>query len=182
MDDWPYTELGLLGQGSCAKVTLGAERATGRQVAVKAFDKTAGGDHIIAQARAEIDALSACDHPNIVKLFAVYEDSIDIRLVLEYVSFGELYDFVAIRGRLNEDEARPLFDEIVGALHYLHSNGMCHRDIKLENILLDSTCHVKLVRHDVAHSFSPLSERSGNDSFRTLNRAIHSNAFSVISE
>lgn len=51
------------------------------------------------------------------------EDSIDIRLVMEYVEFGELYDFIALRGRLSEYEARPLFTEIVDALAYLHSQG-----------------------------------------------------------
>ncbi|KAH0508871.1 NUAK family SNF1-like kinase 1 [Microtus ochrogaster] len=63
---------------------------------------------------------------------------------MEYASKGELYDYISERRRLSERETRHFFRQIVSAVHYCHKNGVVHRDLKLENILLDDNCNIKV--------------------------------------
>ena len=77
-------------------------------------------------------------------LFKVYESSEKIILVMEYASGGELYDYLNERKRVTELEARGIFRQIVSAVHFLHKNRIVHRDLKLENILIDSNGDIKV--------------------------------------
>ncbi|MEE6492179.1 hypothetical protein FKM82_016509 [Ascaphus truei] len=63
---------------------------------------------------------------------------------MEYASQGDLYDYISERQRLSEQEARTFFRQIVSAVQYCHANGIVHRDLKLENILLDENKNVKI--------------------------------------
>ncbi|XP_074082861.1 NUAK family SNF1-like kinase 1 isoform X2 [Macrotis lagotis] len=63
---------------------------------------------------------------------------------MEYASKGELYDYISERRRLTERETRHFFRQIISAVHYCHKNGVVHRDLKLENILLDDNCNIKI--------------------------------------
>ena len=74
----------------------------------------------------------------------VYESSEKIILVMEYASGGELYDYLNERKRVSEVEARGIFRQIVSAVHFLHKNRIVHRDLKLENILIDSNGDIKV--------------------------------------
>ena len=65
-------------------------------------------------------------------------------LVTELCSGGELFDYLVERGRLTEGEARRLFGELAVAVGWLHRQGVVHRDLKLENVLLDGELHIKL--------------------------------------
>lgn len=83
--------------------------------------------------------LQYIDHPNIVKLLDTVETSKHYCLILEYVSGGELFDYVNDHYEdSNEDESKRIFIQLVNILEYLHENNIVHRDLKLENILLDS--------------------------------------------
>ncbi len=84
------------------------------------------------------------DHPNIVKLYEVLESSSDIFVVMEYVSGGELFEVVAQKGKLSESEARFYFRQIIQGVEYCHNNLVSHRDLKLENILIDDSKTVKI--------------------------------------
>jgi serine/threonine protein kinase len=64
---------------------------------------------------------------------------------MEYVDGDELYMLVAERKRLDEDFARQIFRQVVSALYYLHYNRIAHRDIKLENIMLNKDGVVKMI-------------------------------------
>ena len=79
-----------------------------------------------------------------LSLFSVYESSEKIILVMEYASGGELYDYLNERKRVSELEARGIFRQIVSAVHFLHKNRIVHRDLKLENILIDSNGDIKV--------------------------------------
>lgn len=83
-------------------------------------------------------------HPNIIKLIDVIETSDSIYTVMEYCAGGELFDLVSSHGRLPEAEAKYFFRQIISAVRHLHSVGLAHRDLKLENILIDSKKVVKL--------------------------------------
>ena len=63
---------------------------------------------------------------------------------MEYISGGELYNIIEQYGKIEEDKARKYFQQIISAIEYTHFNGVSHRDIKLENILIDSKDNTKL--------------------------------------
>ena len=77
------------------------------------------------------------DHQNIVKLYEIYEDERHLSLVLEYCSGGELLDYLFDRHHLCEAEAAHFMHEIFSAVEYLHNQHICHRDLKLQNFMLD---------------------------------------------
>lgn len=74
----------------------------------------------------------------------MFENKDKIVIIMEYASKGELYDYISERRRLSERETRHFFRQIVSAVHYCHKNGVVHRDLKLENILLDDNCNIKV--------------------------------------
>ena len=83
-------------------------------------------------------------HPSIVQLYEILATESHVWLVSELCSGGELFDYLVERGRFPEAEARRLFGELVVAVGYLHRHGVVHRDLKLENVLLDGDLRVKL--------------------------------------
>uniref|UniRef100_A0A8C2M9Z7 non-specific serine/threonine protein kinase n=1 Tax=Cricetulus griseus TaxID=10029 RepID=A0A8C2M9Z7_CRIGR len=83
-------------------------------------------------------------HPHIVQLLQIIETKQKTYLVMECASRGPLLKHVTQCGHLGEEEARTLFQELTSAIKYIHSHNIVHRDIKSENILLDSEGHIKL--------------------------------------
>jgi serine/threonine protein kinase len=118
----------------------------------------------------EIEALSRLSHSNVVKFLeaTIIDDSVCI--VTEYVQGCELFEHVSHRGRLSEDEARPVLAQIVSAMLHLHAKQIVHRDIKLENILISESGAIKLVDFGLARSYSPSdSERASHQPASTQN-------------
>ena len=76
---------------------------------------------------------------------------------MEYASGGELYDYLNERKRVSEMEARSIFRQIVSAVHFLHKNRIVHRDLKLENILIDANGDIKLADFGLSNNWSPNS-------------------------
>uniref|UniRef100_W5K337 non-specific serine/threonine protein kinase n=1 Tax=Astyanax mexicanus TaxID=7994 RepID=W5K337_ASTMX len=74
-------------------------------------------------------------------------------MVMEYASGGELYEYIQSRQRLTEEEARYFFRQITSAVLYCHTNGVVHRDLKLENILLDQDLNVKLADFGLSNQY-----------------------------
>ncbi|KAF1386959.1 hypothetical protein PFLUV_G00100270 [Perca fluviatilis] len=93
---------------------------------------------------AEIEIMSSLRHPHIISIYEVFENKDKIVIVMEYASKGELYDYISERRRLSERETRHFFRQIVSAVHHCHKNGVVHRDLKLENVLLDENCNIKI--------------------------------------
>ncbi|GFN90903.1 nuak family snf1-like kinase 1 [Plakobranchus ocellatus] len=90
--------------------------------------------------------------------FAVFEKKDKIVLVMDYAQGGELYDYLNNMGRLSEWEARRIFRQIVSAIHCCHQNGIVHRDLKLENIILDDVGNVKIADFGMANYYSHTSK------------------------
>ena len=84
------------------------------------------------------------DHPNIIKLYDVWETSTELYLILEYVEGGELFDHLCAKGRLGTEEALGYFQQIIHAIDYCHRFNIAHRDLKPENLLLDTDMNIKV--------------------------------------
>ncbi|KAL1428316.1 hypothetical protein MTO96_002704 [Rhipicephalus appendiculatus] len=139
-----YTLLETIGSGAFAKVKLAIHVLTGAKVAIKIIRKCSLGMDLRRVSR-EIAALKDLAHQSICRLYQVIETSYRVYLVLEYCPGGELFDYVVQRKRLNEDEARRFFRQIVSAVACVHRRGYAHRDLKPENLLLDADRNVKLI-------------------------------------
>ena len=125
--------------GTYGKVRLGVHRLTGTRVAIKQIPKA-----MSASLTREIHHHRQLHHPHITQLYEVIATESNIWLVTELCSGGELFDYLAEKGRLSEEETRVIFGQLCLAVAYVHSKGIVHRDLKLENVLLDERCRVKL--------------------------------------
>ncbi|KAK3126072.1 hypothetical protein QOZ80_7BG0613500 [Eleusine coracana subsp. coracana] len=139
-------ELGrTIGEGTFAKVRIAKNTETGEHVAIKILDKAKVLKHkLVEQIKREICTMKLIQHPNVVRLYEVMGSKTRIYIVLEYVMGGELHDIIASSGKLKEDEARRYFQQLINAVDYCHSRGVYHRDLKLENLLLDIAGTLKI--------------------------------------
>ena len=132
-----YNFIKELGKGSYGHVIRVQNRATGLIYACKKMNKRKIKDK--NRFKTEIDLLRATDHPNIIKLYEIYEDSIYIYLIMEECTGGEFFDRLAKKAKTQnmytEKDAAKIFKQILEAVNYLHAHGVCHRDLKPENIL-----------------------------------------------
>uniref|UniRef100_A0A2K5WLT5 non-specific serine/threonine protein kinase n=1 Tax=Macaca fascicularis TaxID=9541 RepID=A0A2K5WLT5_MACFA len=138
-----YEFLETLGKGTYGKVKK-ARESSGRLVAIKSIRKDKIKDEQdLMHIRREIEIMSSLNHPHIIAIHEVFENSSKIVIVMEYASRGDLYDYISERQQLSEREARHFFRQIVSAVHYCHQSRVVHRDLKLENILLDANGNIK---------------------------------------
>ncbi|KAG7995660.1 hypothetical protein I3843_01G121200 [Carya illinoinensis] len=139
-------ELGrTLGEGNFGKVKLAKNIETGQSFAVKILEKTKIINlKITDQIKREIATLKLLKHPNVVRLHEVLASKTKIYMVLEYVTGGELFDRIASKGRLKENVGRKVFQQLIDAVSYCHTKGVFHRDLKLENVLIDARGSIKI--------------------------------------
>ncbi|CAI9767075.1 unnamed protein product [Fraxinus pennsylvanica] len=134
-----------LGIGSFGKVKIAEHTLTRHKVAVKILNrKKIKNMDMEEKVRREIKILRLFMHPHIIRLYEVVETHSDIYVVMEYVKSGELFDYIVEKGRLQEEEARNFFQQIISGVEYCHRNMVVHRDLKPENLLLDSKRNVKI--------------------------------------
>ncbi|CAD8044835.1 unnamed protein product [Paramecium primaurelia] len=135
-----YTNIKVLGKGTFAKVLLAEKIVNKSKFAVKTFQKIALMDKNNTQRQGllnEINLLRSCDHPNIIKLYEIYESGDYIYLVMELLEGGELFDLILETPQFLESKIALIMFKIFDALEYLHTKNIMHRDIKPENILLN---------------------------------------------
>ncbi|XP_065212655.1 probable serine/threonine-protein kinase nek3 [Planococcus citri] len=144
-----------LGQGTYGKVQLGINKETGQEVAIKTIRKSKiETEADLIRIRREIQIMSSVRHPNIIHIYEVFENREKMVLVMEYAAGGELYDYLSERKVLVEEEARRIFRQIATAIYYCHKHNICHRDLKLENILLDEEGNAKIADFGLSNVFS----------------------------
>ncbi|KAH7564650.1 hypothetical protein JRO89_XS09G0001900 [Xanthoceras sorbifolium] len=149
----------ILGQGAFAKVYYGNNLATQESVAIKVIKidqvKKQG---LTEQIKREISVMRLVRHPNIVEFKEVMATKTKIFFVMEYVRGGELFAKIT-KGRLKEELARNYFQQLISAVDFCHSRGVYHRDLKLENLLLDENENLKVADFGL----SSLPDQVGND-------------------
>ncbi|GAB2294191.1 CBL-interacting serine/threonine-protein kinase 1 [Dionaea muscipula] len=139
-------ELGrTLGEGNFGKVKFAKNVHTGFSFAVKILEKKKIINlKISEQIKREIATLKLLKHPHIVRLHEVLASKTKIYMVLEYVDGGELFNKIASRGKVSEEHGRKLFQQLIDGVSYCHDKGIFHRDLKLENILIDAKGNIKV--------------------------------------
>lgn len=146
-----------LGEGEFGKVKLGW-RKDGKhpsQAAIKLIkrDSIPQGSEKENKIHREITALKKLRHPNIVRLVEVLQNDKYIGIVLEYASGGELFEYILEHKYLKESMACRLFAQLVSGVDYMHSKGIVHRDLKLENLLLDKHKNIIISDFGFVNSF-----------------------------
>jgi MAP/microtubule affinity-regulating kinase len=136
----------LIGQGAFGKVNLGLNILTGRIVAIKSFNKQTLNKNNENKKKIlyEIDLMKKLNHSNITKILENFETEKYILIIMEYINGGNLFSFVKKRRKLSEKTAKFLFKQIIQGIKYIHSKNIVHRDIKLENILIDLKNNIKI--------------------------------------
>ncbi|KAM9423917.1 death-associated protein kinase 2-like isoform 2-T4 [Salvelinus alpinus] len=155
-----------LGSGQFAIVKRCWEKSTGLEFAAKFIKKRQSRSSRRGVRREEIERevniLQQTQHPNIVTFHDVYENRTDVVLILELVSGGELFDFLAQKESLSEEEATQFIKQILEGVHYLHTRKIAHFDLKPENImLLDKNVplpRIKLIDFGLAHKIEAGAE------------------------
>ncbi|XP_020575322.1 CBL-interacting protein kinase 18-like [Phalaenopsis equestris] len=134
----------MLGKGTFAKVYYARNINTAQTVAIKMIDKEKVLKiGLMDQIKREISVMRLMNHPNIVDLYEVMATKNKIYFVMECMKGGELFNKVA-KGKLKEDVARKFFQQLITAVEFCHSRGVYHRDLKLENLLLDENGNLKV--------------------------------------
>ncbi|ESO84125.1 hypothetical protein LOTGIDRAFT_108136 [Lottia gigantea] len=135
-----------LGEGAFGRVRYGRHIPTNEKVAVKIVNKRVLIKSGIARKslRREGNVLQRLDHPNIIKLYESMTTRTYYYLVFDLAESGSFLEFLIQKRCLLEDEARLVLREIVSAVDHIHTSGFVHRDLRLENLLLDSTGHIKI--------------------------------------
>uniref|UniRef100_A0A8C3L4E4 non-specific serine/threonine protein kinase n=1 Tax=Chrysolophus pictus TaxID=9089 RepID=A0A8C3L4E4_CHRPC len=132
-----YRLLKTIGKGNFAKVKLARHVLTGREVSLFLKKKK-----------------KKKKKKKSLKLFEVIETEKTLYLVMEYASGGEVFDYLVAHGRMKEKEARAKFRQIVSAVQYCHQKCIVHRDLKAENLLLDSDMNIKIADFGFSNEFT----------------------------
>ncbi|KAI4327490.1 hypothetical protein L6164_019943 [Bauhinia variegata] len=140
-----------IGSGNFGVARLMRDKQTQELVAVKYIER---GDKIDENVKREIINHRSLRHPNIVRFKEVILTPTHLAIVMEYASGGELFDRICNAGRFSEDEARFFFQQLISGVSYCHAMQVCHRDLKLENTLLDGSEAPRLKICDFGYSKS----------------------------
>ena len=142
-----YKILDKLGSGSFGKVYLAQNKYTKEKVAMKEIKKSNKDLLSDGEIKDEIEILKSLDHPDIVRIIESYNTKDSYVLVTEYCEGGELYD--QVRNQLSETQIAVIFKQLLSGLAYLHSHNIVHRDLKLENILIQEIEKSKTTGEDL---------------------------------
>jgi len=134
----------LLGKGAFGKVNLALHVASGKLVAIKSFNKSnLLTYHSKKKIKIEIEALSKLFNPFCTQIYDTFQTDTHILIVMEYVC-ADLLSFIRKRGKISENLAKFIFKQMIKGLKYIHKSNIVHRDIKLDNLLIDLSNTIKI--------------------------------------
>lgn len=139
-----YKLVRCIGEGSTSSVWLAQHTVINIQVAIKIINKFSE-NVLVDNIKKEINIMKRLHHPNIVKFFEVIENASFIYIVMEYLTGGTLAEELSVSKKITEAKSRKYITQIMVTLIYLHQCNIMHRDIKAENIMLDSNSNIKLL-------------------------------------
>ncbi|XP_054821861.1 serine/threonine-protein kinase SAPK2-like [Prosopis cineraria] len=140
-----------IGSGNFGVAKLVREKRSGDLYAIKFIER---GTKIDEHVQREIINHRSLKHPNIIRFKEVLLTPTHLAIVMEYAAGGELFERICNAGRFSEDEARYFFQQLISGVSYCHSMEICHRDLKLENTLLDGSAAPRLKVCDFGYSKS----------------------------
>ncbi|ASK63544.1 serine/threonine protein kinase [Virgibacillus phasianinus] len=150
-----YKIKNTIGGGGMANVYLARDIILERDVALKVLRlEYANDDEFIARFDREAQSATSLSHPNIVNIFDVGEEDHILYMVMEYVDGMTLKEYIQKYGPINVDEALDIMKQISSAIGHAHANNIVHRDIKPQNILIDSYGQVKVTDFGIAVALS----------------------------
>jgi len=140
-----YQVLQTIGQGGFSVIYLAYDPSCGRFRAIKSLSKDKlNSEKAIQHFQQEIDTMTIIHHKSLVNVYDVFDDPENYYIVMDYCEGGDLFDYVITHGRISESEAAVVFRQIVEGVATCHSFSVAHRDIKLENILIDTFPHIRI--------------------------------------
>ena len=151
-----YQIKGKIGEGMFGKVKLGVHILTKEKVAIKIFDKgKIKNEKEVEYIEREISILKKLNHYNIIKLYNIIQTENFIFLIQEYVPNGELLHFLENSENMNLSEIQicKIYQQIISGIEYLHEIGVAHRDLKLENILLNFKKDIKIIDFGLSNKY-----------------------------
>ncbi|MEK3935128.1 Stk1 family PASTA domain-containing Ser/Thr kinase [Sporosarcina sp. FSL W7-1349] len=164
-----YEILKGIGDGGMSKVYLAHDIILKRDVAIKVLNYDfANEDELKRRFKREALSATSLTHPNIVDIFDVGEEGELHYLVMEYVEGQTLKKFIQTNGPLRPEEAVPIMRQLVSAISNAHHNGIIHRDIKPQNILMDSDGNVKITDFGIAMALSATVHTKTNSVIGTV--------------
>jgi serine/threonine protein kinase len=158
-----YSVLRLIGKGAFAHVYSAIHKATKLPVALKCLKKSLlEQQDMIKYVQIERHILSYLQHPFIERLYASFQTSSRLVLVLEYCAGGDLRSQLHTFGCFSEELAKKYAAEVFLAVEFLHRNGIIYRDLKLENIVLDSKGHIRLIDFGLSKDIMESSDETSS--------------------
>ena len=150
-----YQFIRTIGEGTFGKVKLSIHIPTKEYVAIKILEKSRIQDkEELERVEKEIKYLKEFNHPNIVQIYEVLEDDPQyFYIVMEYVSGGELFNYIVVNEKLNEKEASFFFCQLINGIKEIHKKKICHRDIKPENLLLTEKKLIKIIDFGLSNEY-----------------------------
>jgi serine/threonine protein kinase len=148
-----YVFVEFIGSGSFSVVALVRDSNTNEEYACKICSRRVLTERgIFVRFEREVRVMQALRHPALVAVLDVWYDKDLIYLVMEHCKNGELFQVIAARGKMREDDAARMFKRLVEGVAYIHARDVAHRDIKPENILLDEHMNPKITDFGLCHA------------------------------
>ena len=141
----PYKMHGVIGDGAFSQVRLCQDQRSGQYYACKIVPQARlDTTHLVTRFEIEIRINQQLHHPGVVQMIDLFMDEENYYVIMEFCPNGDLFQYVVDRTKLSENEAKPIFRQILETISYLHKMGVSHRDLKPENILIDQYGHIKI--------------------------------------
>lgn len=164
-----FDPLKVIGRGAFGEVRLVQKKDTGHVYAMKILHKA---DMLekeqVAHVRAERDILVEADHQWVVKMYYSFQDAMNLYLVMEFLSGGDMMTLLMKKDTLSEEGTQFYISETALAIDSIHKLGFIHRDIKPDNLLLDARGHIKLSDFGLC---TGLKKSHRTDFYRNLSHA-----------
>ena len=163
-----YKILDHLGTGGMATVWLGYDTILDRQVAIKTFKIDANDKDAVKRFNREAKAVTSLSHPNIVSIYDVENEGEFYYLILEYVEGMTLKDYMIKNPRIPIETIVHIAKQIAAGLSHAHQNGIIHRDIKPQNILMNENLTCKITDFGIARAYGDTTLTQTNQMLGTV--------------